>query len=80
MAAEVRQLTPHEIEEQYRGAVRLAPGIWLDARGDVHWSVPELLALVDLEDTPENREAVAAIAENVARQHGVSTIRQEPKC
>lgn len=37
---------------------RLGPGIWEDADGHIHWSIPELLAMVDLPDTPENRDEV----------------------
>jgi len=40
---------------------RIAPGIWEDGDGNIHWSVPELLRMVALPDTPENREAVMAI-------------------
>lgn len=79
MAASVRRLTQEEFDRQLRGSTRIAPGIWLDAHGDVHWSVPELLAMVDLEDTPENREAIAEIAIRVSEEHGLTTIRQEPK-
>lgn len=34
----------------------LAPGIWEDQTGKAHFSIPEMLAHVGLEDTPENRE------------------------
>ena len=34
---------------------RLAPGVWTDKDGGLHFSLPELLALFELEDTPENR-------------------------
>lgn len=34
---------------------RIAPGLWEDMDGNFHWSLPELLALVELEDTDENR-------------------------
>lgn len=37
---------------------RHGPGIWEDADGHIHWSIPELLAMVELPDTPENRESV----------------------
>jgi hypothetical protein len=40
---------------------RIAPGIWEDLDGNIHWSIAELLMLVDLPDTPENREAVTAM-------------------
>jgi len=41
---------------------RIGPGIWIDLDGNTHLSIPELLAMVDLEDTPENRQAVEAMA------------------
>lgn len=76
-----RKLAPDEIAAQRRGSQRIAPGIWLDAAGDVHFSVPELLALVDLEDTLENREAVFRMACEVARQHSPTAmiIRQDKR-
>jgi hypothetical protein len=40
---------------------RLGPGIWIDQEGTPHWSIPELLAMVDLPDTPENRDAVKSM-------------------
>lgn len=78
MAAPVR-LTRDEIRRQQEGSTRIAPGIWVDRDGHVHWSIIEILAMVDLDDTPENREAVARIAEEVAREHGITAIRQEPE-
>ena len=60
----LRTLTPREMADQQQGHTRIAPGIWLDRDGDVHYSIPELLALVQLADTPENR---AAVAEEIAR-------------
>lgn len=35
---------------------RIAPGIWLDQDDHPHFSIPELLEHVGLEDTPGNRE------------------------
>lgn len=46
---------------------RIAPGIWIDMNDNIHWSIPELLQMVDLPDTPENREAVKQIALKVVR-------------
>lgn len=37
---------------------RIAPGIWEDKKGQIHFSIPELLRLHDLEDAPENHEIV----------------------
>jgi hypothetical protein len=47
---------------------RIAPGIWEDKDGNPHFSLPELLALFDLEDTPRNREIAAANIREVIRQ------------
>ena len=40
---------------------RVAPGIWIDRAGDTHFSIPELLKVVDLPDTPEHRALVEAM-------------------
>lgn len=76
-----RTLTPQQVAAQQVGSRRVAPGIWLDANGDVHFSVPELLALVDLADTPENREAVVEMAIETFRAQNptVPIIRQDPE-
>jgi len=55
--------------EFFPGSTRVAPGIWLDRDGNIHWSVPELLALVDLPDTPENRESVIAMLREQLGEH-----------
>lgn len=74
------RLTPEEIRQQQAGSVRIAPGIWMDRDGHVHWSIVELLELVDLEDTPDNRAAIVEITERVARAAGATQIiRQEPQ-
>jgi hypothetical protein len=39
-------------------AERVAPGIWRDTDGNVHFSIPELLDLAGLEHTPQNRALV----------------------
>lgn len=36
----------------------IAPGIWEDANGSIHWNVPDLLANAGLEYTEENRAIV----------------------
>lgn len=47
---------------------RIAPGIWRDANGDIHWSIPELLAMVEFEDTPENQAQVEKMLEDLMRK------------
>jgi hypothetical protein len=43
-----------------------APGLWEDIDGNIHWSLPDVLKHIGVEDTPENRkEAMAAIQELV---------------
>lgn len=74
---EIRRLSPHDIAQQQAGSTRIAPGIWLDASGGVHFSVPELLEMVDLEDNATNREAVVRIATEIARSNNLTAIRQE---
>lgn len=39
---------------------RYAPGIWEDEDGSLHLSLPELLAYLHVQDTPENRERLTA--------------------
>jgi hypothetical protein len=47
---------------------RIAPGIWRDANGDIHWSITELLEMVDLPDTPEHRAKVEKMLEDLMRR------------
>lgn len=51
-----RTLTSRQIADQRRGAGWLGPGVWIDRHGGLHFSLPELLAHFEIEDTPENRE------------------------
>lgn len=48
---------------------RIAPGIWEDADGCTHFSIPELLALFDLEDTPENHTIVKQNITSMFKEH-----------
>lgn len=76
-----RRVTPEQMDAQIRGGRRIAPGLWQDADGDLHFSVPELLALVELEDTPENRAAVVRSIEESIKTVApdIPIIRQDPK-
>ena len=58
---------------------RIAPGIWQDAEGNFHHSTRELLAMVGLEDTPENRDALKRLITQVLKQHNpnVTIIERE---
>jgi len=73
-----KKVTAEAFDAQRVGAQQVAPGIWIDRHGGVHWSVPELLALVDLEDTPANREAVVATVLDSLRGYGIQIVRQDP--
>lgn len=54
---------------------RHAPGIWEDRDGNVHFSLPELLELFELEDTPENRRiATENIRAMIRKQNPDATI------
>jgi hypothetical protein len=48
---------------------RVAPGIWVDANGDTHYSIPELLQLVGLPDTPEHRAKVKQMIQGLFQQN-----------
>jgi hypothetical protein len=69
-----RTLTPATVAAQRIGSVRVAPGIWLDADGGVHFSVPELLALVALPNTPANRAIVTEMLTRELAQTGTAAI------
>jgi hypothetical protein len=59
---------------------RLGPGIWIDQNDNLHFSIPELLALVDLPDTPENRAAVHDMLVGTMRKAGIPAVvtREKP--
>ena len=63
------ETTAAHARRYFPGSVRIAPGLWIDGEGNPHWSVPELLALVDLPDTPENRAAVIRLARESMDEH-----------
>lgn len=71
---EHRFLSLEQAEAQKVNSRRIAPGIWVDAEGNTHFSVPELLAMVDLEDTPENREAVIKIVADSLQANGLTPV------
>jgi hypothetical protein len=53
---------------------RIAPGIWEDMEGGIHWSIPELLAMVGLPNTPENEQHVRAMMVELVRKHAPEQI------
>lgn len=66
-----RKLSPEEIAEQRRGGRTLAPGVWVDRAGDLHISVPDVLAEIGLPETEEN----VAIAMEAIRGAAMEAIR-----
>lgn len=68
MSIERRRVGQPEQVYQRIGSRRLAPGFWEDAEGHLHVSVPELLAVFELEDTPENRRQVEEMVLEMFRQ------------
>jgi hypothetical protein len=78
--ADVTRIISHEQHlEQLEGATPIASGIWLDRAGDVHFSIPELLELFEIADTPANQEICREIVEAVIRNHDprIPIVRQE---
>lgn len=69
-----RVVTPAELEDLYRGSTRVAPGFWIDRFGDLHVSIVELLDLVGLEDTVENREEAIRSVRAMMGDNGADTI------
>lgn len=63
-----RTVTAAQIDEQLAGGTRLAPGVWIDRDGGLHFSVPELLPILGLADTPANREAVSRMMADELRR------------
>lgn len=47
----------------------ISTGIWEDADGNMHFNVPDLLKMVDLEDTAENREKVKAMVHEIVAEY-----------
>jgi hypothetical protein len=46
----------------------IAPGVYEDAAGAVHFSVPELMEHLHIEDTAENREQLSREMEDFLRE------------
>jgi hypothetical protein len=59
---------------------RVAPGIWIDQNGDLHFSIPELLDLYDLPHTKENFDRMKQVCAQVVRQrHPKAIIKYRDK-
>ena len=56
-----RRLSPDEIADQQHGSKTLAPGVWIDRHGGLHFSIPDILVAAGLPDTPEGRDHATAM-------------------
>lgn len=64
-----RFYSTQQIDDFRRGGEYLAPGIWVDRAGGLHFSVPELLTLFGWPDDAEHRALVQqAVRDIVARE------------
>lgn len=53
-----RTMTVQDLVAVLNGTARLPVGIWIDADGELHFSVPDLLDAFDLPNTPWNRHRI----------------------
>lgn len=67
---EIQLITRDEFNRQAAGAEILGPGLWRDRDGHLHFAIPEILAAFELPDTPEIRERVMEIFQEIARANG----------
>lgn len=51
----------------------ISAGIWEDEDENLHFNVPDLLKMVDLEDTAENREKVKAMVHEIVAEYEPDT-------
>jgi hypothetical protein len=56
---ERRMLTIDEVAAQRKDALHLGPGFWIDAQGDPHVNIPELLHAFGVPATAKNRQTAA---------------------
>jgi hypothetical protein len=55
------------------------PGAWIDANGDPHIAVPEVLAALGLPSSPAHRAEAIKIIEEELKKHGLITkVRLKP--
>jgi hypothetical protein len=61
------------------GDVPGLPGAWIDANGDYHIAVPEVLAALGLPSSPAHRAEAIKIIEKTLKEMGVTTkVRLKP--
>lgn len=77
---QVQYLTDAELADMRRGARRLAPGIWVDRNGFVHFSIPELLAVFGWPDDEQHRVMAEEAIRSVCAEQcpGMPIVKAEP--
>lgn len=51
-----------------RSYTLLGPGVWEDSQGAVHFSVPDILAHFQVEDTEENRNECIKLMQDLLKE------------
>jgi hypothetical protein len=60
---------------------RLGPGVWVDAEGALHFSIPELLEMIGLPATAENQEwAADLVREIIQREAPQAEVIEQSAC
>ena len=78
MKVEQRKVGAGEIDRQRAGGQTLGPGVWIDRKGDLHFSVPDVLAFLGVEDTSDNRALFQQIVrEQIAERSPDATIVEQ---
>ena len=64
-------LSQAEVLELLKGAEVIAPGVWKDHDGGLHFSLPDILEEMKMDDTPQNRATLTTeIIERAQAEHG----------
>jgi hypothetical protein len=75
---ERQSLTRTKVARQQQGGEYLGPGVWVDRRGGLHFSVPEILKHLGIPDTPKDRElATRYITEMFREQCPAATVIEQ---
>lgn len=72
-AGRLKPIGPHNTPKEY-----LAPGAWVDQDNALHFSLPDILEFLGVEDTEENR---ALLTEQIKKELGTEAefkIRKSP--
>lgn len=57
----------------------LAPGVWMDMDGGVHFAIPEILAHLGLENSPENHRMIREELSKICRAPDTKIIHRYDK-